>query len=72
MIFIAAADNAIRAAAANAGLSNDIITAGLNAQGAAYNQALTDGKSAQERCCNGWGRNNTSFRSLQLQNMILM
>ena len=44
----AAADNAIRAAAANAGISNDIITAGVNAQGAAYNQALTDGKSAQE------------------------
>ncbi len=44
----AAADNAIRAAAANAGLSNDIITAGVNAQGAAYNQALANGKSAQE------------------------
>ncbi len=44
----AAADNAIRAAAANAGLSNDIITAGVNAQGVAYNQALEEGKSAQE------------------------
>ena len=43
----AAADNAIRAAT-NAGLSNDVITAGLNAQGAAYNQALADGKSAQQ------------------------
>ena len=44
----AAADNAIRTAAANAGISNDIISAGVNAQGAAYNQALSEGKSAQE------------------------
>ena len=44
----AAADNAIRAAAANAGITNDIISAGVNAQGAAYNQALADGKSAQQ------------------------
>ena len=44
----AAADNAIRAAAANAGITNDIISAGVNAQGAAYNQALSEGKSAQE------------------------
>ena len=43
-----AANDAILAAATNAGLSNDIISAGLNAQGAAYNQALADGKSAQE------------------------
>ena len=50
----AAADNAIRAAAANAGITNDIISAGVNAQGAAYTQALSEGKSAQEAFTLQW------------------